>query len=235
MYGVLLTIGYTHPVHPVLTHLPVGLIMAALLFKLVAMIPKTSNFDITAYRCLVTALVTAIPAIALGIADWQHFYGGAWLMLIRIKLVLAACLVVALSAGAVQGFGQKRPKKASWIIHLICFLLVSAVGFFGGELVYGNRSASSPESATEMSSLAASGAEVFAQYCAGCHFTDRQAKKIGPGLKGLSTMWKMPTSGWRVDERNLRRVIVTPYDKMPPFDRLKKAEVDALVAYMKTL
>jgi uncharacterized membrane protein len=234
VYSVLLSIGYTHPLHPVLTHLPVGLIMAALIFKGIAVFPKTSNFDITAYRCLVTALVTAIPAIAIGIADWQYFYGGAWLIPIRVKLGLAVCLVIALAVGAVQGFGKKRPRKASWIMHLVCFALVSVIGFFGGELVYGSKSESS-DSAAPLSPLAATGAEVFEQYCAGCHYANKRESKIGPGLGGLSRMKKMPTSGRRVTDTNLRKQLLKPYDKMPPFEHLKKAEVDAVVAYMKTL
>ena len=234
VYGVLLSIGYTHPLHPVLIHLPVGLIFAALIFKIVAVFPKTSNFDITAYRCLVTALVTSIPAIAIGIADWQHFYGGAWLMPIRVKLGLAVCLVVALGVGAVQGFGKKRPRKASWITHLVCFLLVSAIGFFGGEMVYGSKTGSS-DGTVPRSSLAATGKEVFEQYCAGCHYTNKRASKIGPGLKGLSRRRKMPASGRRVTDTNLRKQLLRPYKKMPPFEHLKKAEVDAVVAYMNTL
>jgi len=80
-----------------------------------------------------------------------------------------------------------------------------------------------------------SGEKLFSANCAACHFTDRQDKKVGPGLKGLFKRGKLPDSGLPVTDENVSERIVNGGDKMPPFRHLKKEELKALVDYLKAL
>ncbi|MBW2123630.1 MAG: cytochrome c [Deltaproteobacteria bacterium] len=83
--------------------------------------------------------------------------------------------------------------------------------------------------------LALDGAVVFGGSCSGCHFADRTDTRIGPGLKGLFGLERLPTSGWPVTEENVLRQLKTPFRDMPPFAQLSKEDVEALLAFLRSL
>jgi len=230
-YQFLEKIGYTHPLHPVLTHLPVGLTIGAFLFALASMVFQKSGLLWTARHCILLALIALPPTALLGYWDWQHFYGGVPLFPIKMKLGLAALLLILLTVAGIFGTPEKASAKKAGVYCFFCLLVVAGIGYFGGELVYGNRTA-----AKEMpKGLAAKGAELFRQDCSACHFTDSTADKIGPGLKGLFARDRFPVSGVPVSEENFRKQLATPFGKMPSFADLSPEQVAALLAYVKTL
>lgn len=233
-YDQLQQIGYTHPLHPTLTHLPVGLIMGAFLFFLVSFFSKKSTLRQTAVHCIVLAVI-ALPVVAgLGVMDWQYFYGGSWLFPIKMKIGLAAILFVFLIVAIYSGLTKESPRTGTGLWYLICVVLVIGLGFFGGELVYGpSQTKAAPEKDTV---LADKGSGLFRKNCAMCHFTDKSERKVGPGLKGIFDKENLPVSGQEVTKTNVRKQILTPYENMPPFeDKLTEKEIDAILAYLKTL
>jgi len=84
---------------------------------------------------------------------------------------------------------------------------------------------------------AGEGAELFvSKGCSKCHLTDSTRRRVGPGLKGLFKMEKLPASGRSVTEENVRKQLKTPFGSMPSYaDRLTEEETDQLIAYLKTL
>ncbi len=231
IYRFLAGIGYSHPLHPTLTHVPIGMIIGAFLFALAGMIFPNSSLARTARHCLVLALIALVPTALLGMLDWQHFYGGMLLFPIKMKVVLAAVVLVLLVVAVVIGWLGERFTRAVLAVYLLCLLGAVGLGYFGGELVYGNRT----PAAAAPQGPAAEGALVFRQNCSACHLADSTAVKIGPGLKGLFQQDKLPASGRPVSEENLRRVLKMPVAKMPPFGHLSPQQVAELVAYLKTL
>ena len=83
---------------------------------------------------------------------------------------------------------------------------------------------------------AAKGNEVFhSNPCAGCHNTDTDEKKMGPGLKGLFSKDKL-TNGKKPTEKNVRDKIDEGGNGMPAYkDMLSDEDKDDLIAYLKTL
>ena len=79
IYQVLAKIGYTHPIHPAITHVPVGLIIGGFIFIFVGRFLKQPVLAETARHCMILALIFVPAAMFLGYLDWQHFYAGAWL------------------------------------------------------------------------------------------------------------------------------------------------------------
>ena len=231
LYQILTKFGYTHPLHPTLVHLPVGMVMGALFFALVTLIFRRTNFVQTARHCTVFALIAVVPTAILGIFDWQHFFGGAMLFPIKMKLVLAGILIIFLILAVIFGFFNETLSKIVISLYVLCFLTTVGLGYFGGELVYGTKAAekSIPEG------LAAEGAVIFQQNCSACHLTDSTVTNIGPGLKGLFKQNKFPVSGTQVSEENFRKQLQKPIGKMPPFGHLPPEQVEALIAYLKTL
>jgi len=231
VYQTLAKFGYTHPLHPILIHVPVGMVIGAFLFALTSRIFPSANLTQTARHCCLLALIALLPAALLGVMDWQHFYGGAMLFPIQMKWVLAGLLLFFLILAVVFGRSGKTSSKRVLAMYLFCLLTVAGLGYFGGELVYG---AKTPEKGIS-EGLAAKGAVIFQQDCSACHFADSTATKIGPGLKGIFKRDKFSVSGQAVTEENFRKQLITPFDKMPPFGYLTEAQIAALAAYLKTL
>ena len=230
IYQTLTKFGYTHPLHPTLTHVPIGLVIGAFLFALAALVFRRTRLVQTARHCVILAVIVVVPTALLGIMDWQHFYGGALLFPIKMKLVLAGVLLVFLTLAVIFGLLGENFARVVMALYALCLLSAVGLGYFGGELVYGTKA---PAVAT--GGLAAEGAMVFQQNCSACHLTASTANKIGPGLKGIFKLDKFPVSGKPVSEENFKSTLQKPFDKMPPFGHLAPEQVDALTAYLKTL
>lgn len=237
LYKFLSGMGYHHPLHPALTHLPVGLTIAGFIFIAISVFLKRPNFAQSAKHCTALALLAVIPTVILGYFDWQHFYGGAFLFPIKMKLGLAVVLFVLLLAVVLTSKRSKKATMSQMLAHLLCLILVTGLGYFGGELVYGKKTTTiqtiSRQAGKSESILA--GAKLFEQSCSFCHFTDSTDTKVGPGLKGLFQKKKMSVSGWPLSPESVRRQLKTPFDQMPPFGSLNNEETSTLTDYLKSL
>lgn len=233
IYTFLQRIGYAHPIHPPLAHLPVGLIIAAFLFSLAAIVLKRESLTRTARHCVVLALIALPFTAGAGLLDWQHFYGGAWLFPIKMKMVLAGVLAVLLIIAVIGTSPKVSRTRNPLALYILCLIVVTGIGFFGGELVYGRKEAGKAEQAENP--LVQQGSRLFEQKCAMCHFTDSSQTKVGPGLKGLYGRETLPVSGRPVSDETIRDQIRTPYSNMPAFPDLSGEQVEALLAYLKSL
>ena len=226
IYKILAAIGYTHPLHPAITHVPVGLVIGGFLFALTAVVQKRPSLEKSARHCLWLALFFLPVASLFGLMDWQHFYAGAWIIPIIMKMVLAVVLLVLLLFTLIPS----RP-KIPLLLFGLCLLVVIGIGFFGGELVYGTRGTAKVIGDERIEQ----GATYFAQKCAMCHYNDRTDTRIGPGLKDLFQKGKLPISGKAVTAENIENQLKTPLDSMPAFAAITDEELGALIEYLKTL
>jgi len=86
------------------------------------------------------------------------------------------------------------------------------------------------------SASAARGKEMFEKKCAMCHFADSDAKKIGPGLKGISKRGTFTVNGNKVTTESLTTWIENGDSLMPGMkETLEPAQIKDVVAYVKTL
>jgi mono/diheme cytochrome c family protein len=91
-------------------------------------------------------------------------------------------------------------------------------------------------SAKGSSAAAARGKAVFDKSCGVCHYAESDAKKIGPGLKGLSKRGTFSVNNNKVSDESLRNWIENGDTLMPPFkDSLEAAQIKDAIAYIKTL
>ena len=80
------------------------------------------------------------------------------------------------------------------------------------------------------------GKDVFQQKCSICHFDTSEAKKIGPGLKGLNKRGTFTVNGNKVTDENLKTWIENGDSLMPPFkDAIEDNQIKDVIAYVKTL
>lgn len=141
VYGTLAKIGYTHPLHSPLTPLVVGLVTAGFLFGFIAWVLGRSGLAQTARHCMILALIALLPTILLGYMDWHHRFGGSWSFAIKAKLILSVVLLVLLSVAVGLGYEAKTWSKNIIITYAFCFFAVIGLGYFGVELLYGEKKA----------------------------------------------------------------------------------------------
>jgi len=93
-----------------------------------------------------------------------------------------------------------------------------------------------PKKTAGKSGSAAKGKDLFDQKCSMCHFADNDAKKIGPGLKGLAKRGTFTVNNNKVTDENLKNWIENGDSLMPPFkDVLDETQIRDVIAYVKTL
>jgi uncharacterized membrane protein len=136
LYAFLEKVGFNHPLHPIMVHIPMGMVIGSVLFSLVGMMWKKENLSQTAYHCSVVALIFIIPTLISGILDWQGKLGGEWETLIILKMILGVVLTGLLALSVVFK-NQGADSKKMLIIYILCMACAGGLGFSGGELVYG--------------------------------------------------------------------------------------------------
>ncbi len=117
------------------------------------------------------------------------------------------------------------------------FILILTTTATSAGYYFTMRGVSSSQITTDLQEAPArEGARLFNEKsCADCHYTDRIDTKIGPGFKGLFKRDTLPVSGRAVTGDNVRKQLKTPFRAMPPFADLSEEEVEALLAFLKTL
>ncbi len=130
-------IGFTHPLHPGLTHIPMGMVMGAVTFRVASLLPKLKFLAKTGYHCVVLGLLGVFPTAFAGYLDWQHTYMGEWDFLIILKMILAVVLTVILVTIAITDDPENPKFDKKTLFYILSVLLVIGLGFSGGELQYG--------------------------------------------------------------------------------------------------
>jgi mono/diheme cytochrome c family protein len=183
IYQVFEKIGYTHPLHPAITHLPVGLVAAAFIFALVALLFRRTILPSLAYdRIILLAFIFAFPTIFLGYADWQHHYYGAWLHPIKVKLVLSGAFLILLLVGLIYVRKAGGESKGALAIYALCFLSVTGLGFYGAQLSFEEK----PIAPTEAVNRFQAGEQLFGANCSDCH-TKKSDIFTSPQFLNLAT------------------------------------------------
>lgn len=158
IYHLLEKIGYTHPLHPPLAHMPIGLVVGALLLSLTGWWLNRPNLTAAARYCVVMALIFLVFTALTGYLDWRHYYAGAWLSAIKIKLILTAVLLLLLAFPVFLKMGA----RGNLSLYTLCFLAVAGLGYYGGQLVLGGTCLPPSEEPT-------AGVKLYHANCGACH------------------------------------------------------------------
>lgn len=229
LYQALAKLGYTHPLHPPLTHLPTGLVIGAFIFAVAARMLRRPNLALTGRHCIALALISLLPTMLLGLFDWQHFYAGAWLFPVKMKLALALSLIGLLIGADIQGRMVQRRSRGFPAIYILCLLNVVALGYYGGELVFGTRTPG--ESGTVKERQISAGQ--FTKYCSSCHPQGGNVIKPSFALGSAPQLVDFPTFLAYVRSPKARDGSET---LMPPFpaERLSEQQAKEIYDYVVT-
>ncbi len=132
-------LGYGHPLHPVFVHLTIGTVTAAFIFSYVAWLFKKPALYATAAHTSVLAFVSFLFTAAIGFLDWQRpEYLHAWGVNIEMKFILSFAMFLLLLGLLLSNRRAGRDSPLSRALYLLAFLSAVGLGFFGGNIVYGN-------------------------------------------------------------------------------------------------
>ena len=180
IYQAFAAIGFTDPLHPALTHLPIGLVVAALSLWMGSLLWRHyPAWRVSAQHCLILAWLFFFPTVLLGYMDWQYYYQGVWIFPIKAKIILAIVLFILLSSGVILIFTGRGESRAIPIIYTFSFITVVALGYFGGHMVYGGRIRATPEEFQK-------GMTIFDANCSACHPNGGNALRPNLPLRGSS-------------------------------------------------
>lgn len=132
--------------HPAMTHLPVGLLSISLVFLVLSKFAGQS-FESAAFHCL---WVGALGACVACVSGWSYAvhegYGMSFSLdsnidrhrWLGVVLAVGALILIPVAYKAVKGEEGSGKMKLGWFLgSLVIAMVVSIVGFQGGELVYG--------------------------------------------------------------------------------------------------
>jgi uncharacterized membrane protein len=221
IYKFFESIGYYHPIHPTEVHMPIGLVVGGLIFSIVALILHRSALAQAARYCFILAFLFMFPTVIFGIMDWQHYYYGAWLHPIKIKLVLSGILLVLL--GWVVFINRRGVEHSVLTVtmYAFSFLIVVALGYYGGELVLGGRSTSIPPSLGQASSI-------FEANCAMCHSGGRAVSNPQLSLRNTPQLANFETF---IDQIRNPKPSKGSSGNMPPISKETLSDEEAWQLY----
>ena len=222
IYHFLESLGYQHPLHPVLVHLPIGLNIGALLLSLAARILHKPELQRSAYHALVIVCFFAFLALGMGYLDWQHYFNGTWLWPIRVKLLIALPYTALMTLGVFIGYRYGPQAKALLPIYAIGFFSVMSLGYLGGELTFTGRTPAATEPLAEGQSL-------FEANCSSCHPSG--GNRFTPS-KPLLSAWQL--ASLETFKTHVRNPKLAGGDQsiMPAFTSDKLSDTDLAKLYL---
>ncbi len=144
LYSLIAKTGFTDPLHAPITHIPIGLVVGAFVFLLVAVIFGRRNLVTTARHVSILAFIFVFPTILFGVLDWLHFFKGVLIQPIRYKIILASAVLVILAVGIFVGGRVRIQSGPMVVLYALAFVCVVGLGWFGGRLVYGGWAPQAP-------------------------------------------------------------------------------------------
>lgn len=137
LYHFLESVGFVHPLHPAMTHIPMGMAMGGFAFALIFFLLEKEEFLKTAYYCVSLGLVGIFPTVLFGFTDWQYRFGGEWSFLIVMKMIFACLLTLSFITAIKFSLASQGNHKKILFIYALCLIFATGLGFMGGELQYG--------------------------------------------------------------------------------------------------
>ena len=133
------------PIHPMLVHFPIALILTALALDVLGMLFKSERIRAAVLPVLALAVLGAIAAIAAGlyaesqlkaVTDEINGLIGTHETMALSTLGAATLALIFRALAEYRKSIEGIPGQISFIFLLIATLLVGVTGYFGGELVF---------------------------------------------------------------------------------------------------
>ncbi len=122
-----------HPLHPVLTDVPIGAWTMACVFDALYTVDGRADTARAADICIATGIAGAVGAALTGLADWSETYGRP----ARIGVVHATSNTIALSLYTASFFLRRRNRRRGIVASIAGYAFATIGAGLGGHLVFG--------------------------------------------------------------------------------------------------
>lgn len=124
-----------HPLHVVLTDVPIGSWTAAVLLDIAEAVSGDEQMGRAADWCIGIGLAGALGAAITGVTDWQDVDPPAR----RIGLVHAVLNVTGVTLFATSLLARRNSRRRGKLLSTLGYAVAAVAADFGGSLVYGQR------------------------------------------------------------------------------------------------
>jgi len=122
-----------HPLHPVLTDIPIGAWMMSQVFDVLGTLRRSNEYDAAARVCITTGLVGAVGAAVTGLADWSETGRDSR----RIGFVHGLVNITATTLFLTSALMRRRKRTPGAVAASSTGFAVAMAGaYLGGALVY---------------------------------------------------------------------------------------------------
>jgi len=125
-----------HPLHSVLTDVPIGAWTAALVLDAIDEIGGRERLAEAADTAVTVGVIGAVGSALAGLTDWAHTDGSARRVGITHGLLNASALALYTTSLVCRRRGDRRAGRG---FAALGFLISSAAAYLGGHLVYGEK------------------------------------------------------------------------------------------------
>lgn len=136
-----------HPLHPVLTDVPVGAWTAALALDAMETFSGRKELSAGADAAIAVGLVGALGSAVTGLTDWSETYGRARKVGLLHGLLNAGATVLYTTSLVMR---RRKKRSAGLGLAMLGYAATSAAAYLGGHLVYGEQIGVDHTAAQEM-------------------------------------------------------------------------------------
>jgi uncharacterized membrane protein len=122
-----------HPLHPALTHVPIGAWTATVALDVLDASDRRGRYRHGADAALAVGVAGAVGAALTGIADWRDTAGATRRLGVAHALLNSGALVLMTGSMLMRGRGLRRDAR---LVASLGYGLAMAAGYLGGHLVF---------------------------------------------------------------------------------------------------
>jgi len=123
-----------HPLHPVITDIPLGAWTLAVIFDIIYLFNRTTTWTTAADLSIIIGVVAALGAAVTGYTDWNETIDRERRVGVAHGLINMLVLIIYVASLIVRGAGGNR--GLGIVLALVGYALVISAAYLGGEMVF---------------------------------------------------------------------------------------------------
>jgi len=123
-----------HPLHPVITDIPLGAWTLAVIFDIIYLFNRTTTWTTAADLSIIIGVVAALGAAVTGYTDWNETIDRERRVGVAHGLINTLVLIIYVASLIVRGAGGNR--GLGIVLALVGYALVISAAYLGGEMVF---------------------------------------------------------------------------------------------------